>query len=265
MKKKILIVDDEQEIVDLLMNIVQDYSSNLDLLSAKNGKEAIEIIKNNKVSILFTDLKMPNVTGVDLIKQIKDLEISQKPNAILVISALVKEVGKFSADLNITTLNKPFKSEEIERYLDAVLDLDLENVKIELNPSLKDDFAVELSNDIKKLADLTSNLERDFYDTSTWQTLLTIIKGIRATSLTLDLNILNNYTSSFLNLLEVGETKKNLKQSKKIVMMLRESEAIFERFREGINQPEIINQLLYKVKLEQVKIDRLTQELSQRN
>ena len=67
---KILIVDDEIEYQKVLSLILSDVG--YDIASCSNGNEALEHIENNVVDLVLTDLKMPVMDGVELIKRIKE-------------------------------------------------------------------------------------------------------------------------------------------------------------------------------------------------
>lgn len=67
---KILIVDDEIEYQKVLKFILRDIGYNVE--SCSNGMEALEYLENNIVNLILTDLKMPVMDGVELIKQVKE-------------------------------------------------------------------------------------------------------------------------------------------------------------------------------------------------
>ena len=67
-KRTVLIVDDEKNIREGLSDAVEmeGYSS----LKAENGKEALSLLSKEDVDIVITDLKMPVMSGTDLLKKI---------------------------------------------------------------------------------------------------------------------------------------------------------------------------------------------------
>lgn len=69
----VLIVDDEIEYQNVLSIILQDagYITN----SCSNGLEALDFLKENAVDLVVTDLKMPHMDGIELIKSIKEQHI----------------------------------------------------------------------------------------------------------------------------------------------------------------------------------------------
>jgi len=67
---KILLVDDEQDLREVLEISLLDFGYTV--LTAENGKEALEIFKKENPVIVLTDLKMPEMGGIELLRKIKD-------------------------------------------------------------------------------------------------------------------------------------------------------------------------------------------------
>lgn len=79
---RILIVDDEIEYQNVVSLILEDagYSA----ATCSNGREALEYLKNNDVDLVITDLRMPVMTGTELIENIRQMELEVD---ILVVTA----------------------------------------------------------------------------------------------------------------------------------------------------------------------------------
>lgn len=71
---KILYVEDDKETLKQVTKLLKVISENI--LTANNGNEALDIFKNNQIDILITDITMPKMNGIELIKEIKDLKIN---------------------------------------------------------------------------------------------------------------------------------------------------------------------------------------------
>lgn len=117
--KKILIVDDNPHMCNLLADILEIF--NYQGIKAKDGEEALSLLrKENDFELVITDLKMPNLGGMDLLKSIKEGNPSLP---VVVITAFGKsntrkDVMAARADGYLT---KPFKVQEIENLLKALL------------------------------------------------------------------------------------------------------------------------------------------------
>lgn len=69
MKEKILLVDDEEGIRKVLSISLTD--SGYQVLTAENGEEALRIFRTEQPDIVLSDIKMPGMDGIDLLKRIK--------------------------------------------------------------------------------------------------------------------------------------------------------------------------------------------------
>lgn len=71
--KRMLIVDDERIEREGIIMLVESMKKDIEILQASNGKKALQTLKERKVDILLTDIKMPFMTGLELIKVAKEL------------------------------------------------------------------------------------------------------------------------------------------------------------------------------------------------
>ena len=117
-EKKILIVDDNPHMCNLLVDILEiyDYQG----FKAKDGEEALSRLRNEKFDLVITDLRMPNLGGMDLLKSIKE----ENPSLPVVV---ITAFGKSDTERDVLAaradgyLAKPFKVNEIEDLLNRVL------------------------------------------------------------------------------------------------------------------------------------------------
>jgi len=64
---KVLIVDSDPESLKLLKKGLEKYKGQFEVLTAPDGKEAIEISKKKRISVLVTDIVMPKLDGLQLL------------------------------------------------------------------------------------------------------------------------------------------------------------------------------------------------------
>jgi len=69
MKKKILVVDDEKDIREIIKIALEQ--DGFQVIEADNGKKAIELAKNEKPDLITLDIMMPNIDGFEAAKVIK--------------------------------------------------------------------------------------------------------------------------------------------------------------------------------------------------
>ena len=119
-KEKILIVDDEEHIIELLkFNLL---NAGYDVFTANNGIDAVKIAKAEKPSLLLLDLMLPGIDGFDVCKEIKR-DNEMKKTSIIMLTAKGEELDKIlglelGADDYIT---KPFSVRELLARVKAVL------------------------------------------------------------------------------------------------------------------------------------------------
>jgi len=120
MEDKILIVDDEEHILELLKFNLEN--AGFKVITASNGIEALEYLKNSLPKLILLDLMLPGMDGYDVCKEIRrDKNLSNIP--IIMITARSEELDKIlglelGADDYIT---KPFSIRELIARVKAVL------------------------------------------------------------------------------------------------------------------------------------------------
>lgn len=116
MNKKVLIVDDEPNILILMEQALEklEEENDVELLTAKNGLEALEIIKREKPDLVFLDVMMPKMSGLEVCDTVKN-KLGLENIYIIMLTAKGQEFDKQSgiavgADLYMT---KPFRPKEV--------------------------------------------------------------------------------------------------------------------------------------------------------
>jgi two-component system, OmpR family, alkaline phosphatase synthesis response regulator PhoP len=115
MTQKILIVDDEPNIVILLEQALEALEDEgVELLTARNGEEALETIKIEKPNLVFLDVMMPKMSGLEVCHIVK-YELQMTDIYIVMLTAKGQEFDKqkgidVGADLYLT---KPFRPKEV--------------------------------------------------------------------------------------------------------------------------------------------------------
>jgi len=87
-KKQILLIEDEPFLSSLLKNRLQ--KENFEVLVAKDGEEAIKILKTSKPSLILLDIILPKKSGFEVMEDIKtDPELNDKTDIpVIIISNL---------------------------------------------------------------------------------------------------------------------------------------------------------------------------------
>ncbi|MBI4838151.1 MAG: sigma-54-dependent Fis family transcriptional regulator [Nitrospirae bacterium] len=109
-KGKVLVVDDQKSIREILEIFLK--SEGFSVSAADNGMTALDIMKNDIFDLVITDMKMPKLNGIDLLRNIKEIA----PNTVVVIITAfgtpesAVEAMKLGA---FDYIQKPFKMDDI--------------------------------------------------------------------------------------------------------------------------------------------------------
>ena len=117
---KILIVDDEENMLEMLKKffLINDYECK----TATNGLEALDILKKDQIDIVITDMKMPKMDGMELLKTIR----KKYENISAVIMTGFAEEYTNTEALNLGAegyITKPFRNKELLLILDRIQEL----------------------------------------------------------------------------------------------------------------------------------------------
>ena len=74
--KKILIIEDEEQIRRVLIRVLSDEDKNFDIKQATNGKEGLSLIKKEKFDLVLCDIKMPKMDGIEVLQETKKIKFS---------------------------------------------------------------------------------------------------------------------------------------------------------------------------------------------
>jgi DNA-binding response OmpR family regulator len=118
MKKTILVAEDDLNISRLIQEIVK--RKGYHAVVAKNGEDAFEQFKEKKFDLLITDLKMPKVDGIALIKMVRERD---KVIPIVILTGYGSEKNRALAkSLGVSKiLMKPCSVLDISNALDYTL------------------------------------------------------------------------------------------------------------------------------------------------
>ncbi len=117
--KTVMLVDDDMDVLESTQYLLMD--EGFDVITAKNGEEAINEFRSNKPQIIFMDIKMPVMNGYDAFYKIKKLNKNAK---IVFTSSYAIDNERFQKAKESTLsdlLNKPFDVDTmikmIEKYV----------------------------------------------------------------------------------------------------------------------------------------------------
>lgn len=102
--KTILVIDDEKEACDFIKSFLEERGYVVD--AVYNGSNGIEAIKNKKPALTFLDMRLPDMTGIDVLSKLKQDNVVAK---IILMTAIddEKEIEKAKQLGAISMLAKP--------------------------------------------------------------------------------------------------------------------------------------------------------------
>ena len=129
---KVMLVDDEPYIVEGLKVLIDWEKENFEIVKvAENGIEALEYLKDNTVDLIIADIKMPLMTGIELLEKIKTEGVS---DAYFVILSGYNDFQYARESMRLGCMDyllKPIKKDELVQILRKISALSKENEVIE--------------------------------------------------------------------------------------------------------------------------------------
>jgi two-component system alkaline phosphatase synthesis response regulator PhoP len=127
MNHRILIVDDERRTLLLMkraLRDLQDEHEDVEILTASNGEQALQIIQADRPALVYLDIMMPKVDGLEVCKTVKS-ELNLSDIYIVMLTAMGQEIDRqrareVGADLYLT---KPFDPDRVLKIAKDVLNL----------------------------------------------------------------------------------------------------------------------------------------------
>ena len=159
-QEKILVVDDEANVREMVSKIINLMGH--EAVTAVNGKEALQILKNKPCSIMITDVKMPEMDGFELMKSVRD----QFPGIYIICMTAhgasysytdVVGVGgtdyitkPFSIDEMMAKLNRVIREKElITELTQKSTELEKANQELKRLDQLKSTFISSVSHELR--------------------------------------------------------------------------------------------------------------------
>ncbi|WNC70196.1 sigma-54 dependent transcriptional regulator [Thalassotalea nanhaiensis] len=119
-KSSVLFVDDESMILDALKRVCRKLYATV--FTAHGGHEALEIIKNNQIDIIVSDINMPNMDGITFLEKVSKIS----PESIRIILTAYTDVNNTLAAINEGKvwgyLNKPWDNTHLINTLNQVIE-----------------------------------------------------------------------------------------------------------------------------------------------
>ena len=119
----LLIVDDSAGIRKILQRVLQQTDLPLGAIhEASDGKQALDVLGNNSVSLVMTDINMPNMDGIEFLRALRASTQWKSLPVVMITTEGSQTRVQEAAELGATCyIRKPFTTEQIRDKLTALL------------------------------------------------------------------------------------------------------------------------------------------------
>jgi len=150
-KTRILFVDDEERILTALRSV---FRHNYHVFTATNGREAVEIVKKFQPHVVVSDQRMPEMTGVELLRQVKEAAPTTVRMLLTGYSDLAAIVGSVNDGEVFRFISKPWDNQDIQNTVAAAAAIALELAETAATPPIVPEtmeagvLVIEAQNDV---------------------------------------------------------------------------------------------------------------------
>jgi two-component system alkaline phosphatase synthesis response regulator PhoP len=119
-EKKILVADDESHILNVVLLKLRN--AGFEVITARDGQEALELAAAEKPDLLITDFHMPNLSGIELCKRLRQSQdTAQIPAIMLTARGYALEPGDTEQSGIRQLISKPFSPRQLLASVNEVL------------------------------------------------------------------------------------------------------------------------------------------------
>jgi two-component system chemotaxis response regulator CheY len=119
----VLIVDDSTAIRKILIRVLnQTHLALGEVLEAGDGKEALGILQGHRISLILSDINMPNMDGIELLRTVRASEQWRDVPVVLITTEGAQARVREAAELGATSyVRKPFSADQLRDKLAGLL------------------------------------------------------------------------------------------------------------------------------------------------
>jgi DNA-binding response OmpR family regulator len=109
--ERVLLVEDNPDLLEFLR---ATFRSQYQILTARDGREGLDLARRFRPDVIITDIMMPHVSGLDLLREIRaDAELAETPVILLTARAMIKDRVRGLAQMADDYVGKPFYVREL--------------------------------------------------------------------------------------------------------------------------------------------------------
>ncbi len=119
-KARILVVDDEKVIRDLVKRVLSGEGYQVD--TADNADDALNMIEGKRYNLILLDIKMPGMGGAELYRRIQKIAKSLARRVVFITGDIMgADTEKFLSETKVARIDKPFNAEQLRREVKRAL------------------------------------------------------------------------------------------------------------------------------------------------
>jgi YesN/AraC family two-component response regulator len=120
----ILVIDDDPGTLDMHARVVQAHSTFNRVLRARNGKEALELLREEVIDLVLLDLQMPEMDGFEVLEAMRSMENTRKIPVIVVTGKILSEteMERLNQGVAAVLAKGLFNMQEMVRHISSALE-----------------------------------------------------------------------------------------------------------------------------------------------
>ena len=156
---KILVLDDERSLCELLKVVFQ--KEGYEVLTTPSAKKAIEIAQSDDIDVVVSDIKLPEMNGLEVLKRLRKIK-PELPVLMITAYGTIKEAVEALKIGAYDYIIKPFDVEELKVIVAKALETKrLQDENVRLRKELKDKYSLEsMIGKSKKMQEIYSLIEK---------------------------------------------------------------------------------------------------------
>ena len=116
-RRRILLVEDSEEVRETTVEFIDELG--YDVIAVASAEAALAAIDADRFDVVFTDVSLPGMSGVALLKRVRETRPQQR---FVIASGYGSDFGKHTFGSDVGLLAKPYDLSTLERVLNSVLD-----------------------------------------------------------------------------------------------------------------------------------------------
>ena len=123
MGKRVLVIDDSSTMRKIVSRALRQAGLDFDeILEAADGQDALNLLENEKVDLILSDINMPNMDGIEFLRQKREIDAIKDIPVVMITTEggadIIGEAKELGAAGNI---KKPFTPDKINEVISGIM------------------------------------------------------------------------------------------------------------------------------------------------